>query len=113
ATPRPRPSPRCWWRAECGACGCTRSGRTRMRCGSPSGGPMADVLAANQGLYDAVEHGDLELMRSLWLPGDSTVCVHPGSEPVLGTAAVLRSWAVIMANTGYIQFILTDVSVQE
>lgn len=74
---------------------------------------MADVLAANQGLYDAVENGDLDLMRSLWLPGERTVCVHPGSEPVRGTAAVLRSWAVVMANTGYIQFILTDVVVEE
>lgn len=74
---------------------------------------MADVLAANQGLYDAVEHGDLDLMRSLWLPGETTVCVHPGAEPVRGTSAVLRSWAVVMANTGYIQFILTDVVVDE
>ena len=71
----------------------------------------ATVLAAHQGLYDAIEAGDLDLMRSLWLPGEATVCVPFGGEPVRGTAAVLRAWAVIMANTGYIQFILTDVAV--
>lgn len=69
------------------------------------------VLAANQGLYDAIEAGDLDLMRSVWAPGDETVCVHPGSEHITGTSSILRSWAVVMANTGYIQFILSGVSV--
>lgn len=66
------------------------------------------VLAAHQALYDAIEHGDLDLMTSLWLPADDTVCVHLGAEPVRGTSAILRSWAMVMANVGYIQFILTD-----
>lgn len=71
----------------------------------------AAVLAAHQGIYDAIEAGDIDLMRSLWAPGDDTVFVPLGSEPVRGTAAVLRAWTVIMASTGYIQFILTDTSV--
>lgn len=69
------------------------------------------VLSANQGLYDAIEAGDLDLMRSVWAPGDQTVCVHPGSEHVTGTSAIMRSWALVMANTGYIQFILSGVAV--
>ena len=69
------------------------------------------VLVTHQAFYDAIEHGDIDLMSSLWLPGDDTVCVHPGAEPVRGTGAILRSFAVLMANVGYIQFILTDVEV--
>ncbi len=37
------------------------------------------------------------------------MCVHPGALPVRGTSAINRSWALIMANTPYIQFFLTDV----
>lgn len=76
---------------------------------------MADrtdpVLRTHQAFYDAIEHGDIDLMGSLWLHDDDTVCVHPGSEAILGTSAILRSFAVLMANVGYIQFILTDVEV--
>src|SRR5690606_22122139 len=40
-----------------------------------------------------------------------TVCVHPGSSPLRGASAITRSWALIMANTPYIQFFLTDLEV--
>ena len=71
---------------------------------------MSDVLARHRAFYDAVETGDLELMESLWAQSPATSCVHPGSEPLTGTDAVLRSWALVMANVEYIQFFLTDVS---
>ena len=52
-------------------------------------------------------------MGALWLDGpDDVVCVHPGWPPVRGRDAVLRSWSMIMANTSYIQFVLTDVEVR-
>lgn len=69
------------------------------------------VLAVNQALYDAIETGDIDLMQSIWSTQSDTICVHPGAEPVRGTSAILRSWAVVMANTGYIQFFLTDMKV--
>ena len=69
------------------------------------------VLAANAGFYTAIETADVDLMESLWLPGNETVCVHPGSEPLRGTPAILRSWTVLMANLPYVQFFLTDVAV--
>ena len=71
------------------------------------------VLRANQVLYDAFEAGDIDLMSALWLDGPDAAtvsCVHPGWSPVVGRDAVLRSWSVIMANTAYIQFVLTDVT---
>jgi ketosteroid isomerase-like protein len=75
----------------------------------------AAVLRANQSLYDAFETGDIDLMNALWLDGPdapSVMCVHPGWSPLTGRDAVLRSWSMIMANTTYIQFVLTDVTVR-
>lgn len=76
------------------------------------GGRVADdnsVLAVNQAFYDSIESGDLDLMKSVWTPRADAVCVHPGGELVRGQEQVMRAWAVIMANVGYIQFFLTDV----
>jgi ketosteroid isomerase-like protein len=71
----------------------------------------AAVQAANEELYAAVETGDLDRLQRLCEPERELVCVHPGAAPIHGTAPVLRSWALIMANTDYIQFFLTDVQV--
>jgi ketosteroid isomerase-like protein len=68
-----------------------------------------DVERVNSAFYEAFEAADLDTMRDLWLDDPETMCVHPGGHPVRGTPAISRSWALIMANTPYIQFILTDV----
>ncbi|MEI7030522.1 nuclear transport factor 2 family protein [Streptomyces pratensis] len=74
---------------------------------------IAEVEAANTAFYEAMERGDHERVAALWLPGeDLTVsCVHPGWPVLTGRGEVLRSYALIMANTEYIQFFLTDVSI--
>jgi ketosteroid isomerase-like protein len=75
----------------------------------------AAVLDANAELYAAVETGDLDRMNRLWVEAPyaaSVTCVHPGWPSLRGREEVLRSWAVIMANTSYIQFFLTDVEVE-
>ncbi|MGZ4436440.1 MAG: nuclear transport factor 2 family protein [Nocardioides sp.] len=69
------------------------------------------VQAANTAFYAAFESADLDAMQDLWLEDGETLCVHPGALPVRGTSAINRSWALIMANTPYIQFFLTDVGV--
>ena len=71
----------------------------------------AEVEAANAAYYAAFEAADLDAMQDLWLDDAETLCVHPGALPVRGTGAINRSWALIMANTPYIQFFLTDVEV--
>jgi ketosteroid isomerase-like protein len=75
---------------------------------------VAAVEAANAELYAAVEAGDLDRLGAVWvddgLEGEA-LCVHPGWPPLRGRSAVLRSWAVIMAHTEYVQFFLTDVEV--
>jgi uncharacterized protein (TIGR02246 family) len=69
------------------------------------------VEEVNAAFYEAFETADLDAMRDLWLDDPDTLCVHPGALPVRGTSAISRSWALIMANTPYIQFFLTDVEV--
>ncbi|WP_340560255.1 nuclear transport factor 2 family protein [Streptomyces sp. GSL17-111] len=71
---------------------------------------LQEVEAANTALYDAVESGDYDALAELWLEGDVSV-VHPGWPVLRGRGEVLRSYALIMANTDYIQFFLTDVEV--
>jgi ketosteroid isomerase-like protein len=67
----------------------------------------------NAEFYAAFENGDLDLMGAIWgddeAAGGAVICVHPGGPMIRGRSAVLRSWALMMANTSYIQFVLTDV----
>lgn len=72
------------------------------------------VLAANDELYAAFEAGDLDRMTALWVTGPDGAaarCVHPGGGIIRGIESVLRSWALVMANTDDIQFIVTDAEV--
>ncbi|MEU2154534.1 MULTISPECIES: nuclear transport factor 2 family protein [unclassified Streptomyces] len=78
---------------------------------------IEEVETANTAFYEAMERGDFEDMSMLWLDGpdndgDEVIsCVHPGWPVLSGRGEVLRSYALIMANTEYIQFFLTDVRV--
>ncbi|MDQ1712166.1 MAG: hypothetical protein QOE45_1616 [Frankiaceae bacterium] len=69
------------------------------------------VEAANAELYAAFEASDLDRMRRVWIDDDTASCVHPGWRVLHGTSRIMRSWAVIFANTPYIQFFLTDTDV--
>jgi uncharacterized protein (TIGR02246 family) len=77
---------------------------------------IAAIEELNAEFYAAFEAGDLDRMAQVWAEdkdaGGTVVCVHPGGPMVRGRGAVLRSWALIMANTSYIQFVLTDVLTQ-
>lgn len=73
----------------------------------------AAVEAANTAFYEAMEQGDFDGITELWLDDGATPisCVHPGWPVLSGRGEVLRSYALIMANTDYIQFFLTDVEI--
>jgi uncharacterized protein (TIGR02246 family) len=71
----------------------------------------AAVERANADFYTAFETSDLAAMRNVWMDDDSASCVHPGWRVLHGTSRIMRSWAVIFANTPYIQFFLNDVDV--
>ena len=73
------------------------------------------VETVNAEFYAAFESADLDRMGLVWADGpyaDDVVCVHPGWPLLRGRGTVLRSWALIMANTPYIQFVLTDVQIR-
>jgi ketosteroid isomerase-like protein len=75
---------------------------------------QAAVVAANESFYQAVEEGDLDTVRALWIDGehaDTAHCVHPGQPAVHGRSQVLMSWAVVMSRLSYLQFFITDVRV--
>lgn len=95
---------------------------------------MEQVELANTAFYEALERGDFDELSDLWLDTDAAPerdedpesrddeddaqddepaisCVHPGWPVLTGRGEVLRSYALIMANTEYIQFFLTDVHV--
>ncbi|MET9677121.1 nuclear transport factor 2 family protein [Streptomyces sp. NPDC006482] len=73
----------------------------------------AAVEAANTAFYEAMETGDFDGVSALWLDDGATpiTCVHPGWPVLTGRGEVLRSYALIMANTEYIQFFLTDLRI--
>lgn len=68
------------------------------------------VEQANTAFYETMERGDFDELSDLWLDDDIS-CIHPGWPVLSGRGEVLRSYALIMANTEYIQFFLTDVTV--
>jgi ketosteroid isomerase-like protein len=73
---------------------------------------VAAVEAANSEFYAAFEAVDLDRMHAVWDDDEDVTCVHPGWPLLRGRGRVMRSWALIFANTPYIQFFLTDVHVQ-
>ncbi|MEV6955166.1 nuclear transport factor 2 family protein [Streptomyces sp. NPDC051183] len=68
------------------------------------------VEEVNTAFYEAMEQGDFDSMSALWLD-DEISCVHPGWPVLSGRGEVLRSYALIMSHTDYIQFFLTDTKV--
>lgn len=57
------------------------------------------VLAANQAFYQAFGDRNLSQMRSLWWQGATSICIHPGSQPLVGWSNVEESWSSIFHNT--------------
>jgi len=77
---------------------------------APEQPDVAAVAAVNSELYASIEAGDIDRMDAVWDDADDVVCVHPGWPMLRGRARVMRSWSMIMANTAYIQFFVTDVA---
>lgn len=50
--------------------------------------------------YAAFSSADLETMRKVWANSPHAVCVHPMSAALYGHAAIVDSWAGILAKGG-------------
>jgi ketosteroid isomerase-like protein len=70
-----------------------------------------EVHETNSAFYAALEGRDLDAMAAIWEHSDRVVVTHPGWPMLRGWAKVAGSWDAIFANTGYIQFVLTDEEV--
>lgn len=75
---------------------------------------LEQVAEANAEFYSAIENGDMDLMDRVWAQEEDApdlVCVNPGWPLLRGRAEIMRSWALIMANIPYIQYVLTGTHV--
>lgn len=53
--------------------------------------------AAEAAFYSAFSNCELAEMELVWSE-DEIVCIHPGSDPLIGHSAVMRSWKDIFSN---------------
>lgn len=56
------------------------------------------LLFANDAFYAAFASADLKAMDHLWAQGHSVSVIHPGADIIVGRAAVLESWKVILSD---------------
>ncbi len=67
------------------------------------------LLQANARFYEVFEALDYAAMEAMWAQHKEVYCVHPGWNGLRGAGPVLDSWRRILANTGAINFTLTQV----
>ena len=61
---------------------------------------FASADATETAFYDAMTHGDIDAMMSLWAEEDEIVCIHPGAPRLIGHAAIRASWEAVFARGG-------------
>ena len=72
---------------------------------------LAQVRRANERFYRAFESLHIDQMSAVWVHAERAKCVHPGWDLLEGWEAIRQSWEAIFANTDYMRFVITDVSV--
>jgi len=72
----------------------------------------AIVLAANQSFYTAFSDRNLAAMRSLWWQGATSLCIHPGSQPLVGWSEIEQSWSAIFRNTEALEIDLEILQIE-
>ena len=59
----------------------------------------ASVLEANNGFYRAFSDRNLNEMGRLWWQGETSLCIHPGGQVIVGWESIRASWEGIFKNT--------------
>lgn len=70
------------------------------------------VLAINEAFYSAFTKRDLLQMTSLWWQGSTSLCIHPGSQPILGWEEIKNSWDGIFRNTDSLEIDIEIIKVE-
>lgn len=70
------------------------------------------VIAANQAFYDAFSNRNLASMNGLWWQGATSLCVHPGSQVLMGWSEIQASWQGIFQNTNSLEIDIEIVKVE-
>lgn len=70
------------------------------------------VLAANQAFYDAFSNRDIGKMNLLWWQGSTSLCIHPGSQTLMGWDTIQASWSSIFRNTDWLEIDLEVLKVE-
>ena len=58
---------------------------------------FSTAVSAERAFYSAFVNCDLPAMKKIWAD-KGVICIHPGSSPLVGREAVLRSWARILGS---------------
>ncbi len=60
--------------------------------------PLASPDEIEHQFYEALQHGDIEKLMTVWSDDDDIACVHPGGPRVIGAVAIRASFDAIFAN---------------
>lgn len=60
---------------------------------------LASPEDVEQAFYDALAHGDADLLMQLWAADEETLCVHPTGVRLTGNGPIHESWQAIFAST--------------
>lgn len=62
--------------------------------------------------YDALERGDIDVMKDVWCDSDAVVCIHPGALRLVGRDQVVDSFSLMFEDAPAMDFSITDSKCQ-
>lgn len=60
--------------------------------------PFKSAFEAEKAFYLAFVRRDISLMQRVWANTLTTYCLHPGSQPLIGTESIIHSWTEIFSG---------------
>jgi ketosteroid isomerase-like protein len=60
--------------------------------------PYKSAFEAEKAFYLAFVRRDLDLMQKVWAEKETVYCLHPGTQPLVGKPAIIKSWQQIFTG---------------